>query len=424
MRRRPCARAAALPALLALLLAALLAGCWDRTQLEDLAYVVRLGIDQAPGGKVMVTAQLARTSFLGTGVLGGGTSATDATPTCHTITMVSGTINQAIARMNAAYTRDLTMKHLRGVLFGEALAQGGMEPQLMELWRLADVRGTAQVVQVRGGTAREILKECRPFSEVNIARVPEGMVLQGKRYHMAPPVRLLHFLSHLSAPGGDPFMTAVAMNPGRLGSPEDLTESTGEALAGDVPRLGGNPAEYMGTAVYRKARLVGYLNADETVMLLALRGEMGKAYLSVPDPDHPGQVVALRFQQENKPQYRAFFQGGKPTVQVRLLLEGELMAAPGGTDFVPAQNRERLEQAVGKTAEEMAAQLMTKLRQWETDPVGFGLLFRGRFANWKEWEAYDWPSRVKDLDVTVTARMRVRRYGLYTGPDRIRGGGE
>lgn len=63
--------------------------------------------------------------------------------------------------------------------------------------------------------------------------------------------------------------------------------------------------------------------------------------------------------------------------------------------------------------------MLAKLAGWEADPIGFGHLYRGRFGSRAEWEQWDWDERVKELTVTVEAQMRVRRYGLISGPDRV-----
>lgn len=67
-------------------------------------------------------------------------------------------------------------------------------------------------------------------------------------------------------------------------------------------------------------------------------------------------------------------------------------------------------------------ELLDKLGEGGADPVGFGFLFRGGFATWQDWEAYNLRDHVKDLKVDVSPHMRIRRYGGHTGPDRVRGG--
>lgn len=87
-------------------------------------------------------------------------------------------------------------------------------------------------------------------------------------------------------------------------------------------------------------------------MLAALRGAMGKAYISFPDPDEPERTITMRFHQENFPQREATLRPDGPQVHVKLLFEGELLAAPGGTDFVRPENRKRLERAAADYVEQ------------------------------------------------------------------------
>lgn len=58
-----------------------------------------------------------------------------------------------------------------------------------------------------------------------------------------------------------------------------------------------------------------------------------------------------------------------------------------------------------------------ELKAWQADPVGFGLLFRGRLPTWKAWERYRWGDKVGRLEVTVDATMGLRRYGLILGTE-------
>ncbi len=196
-------------------------------------------------------------------------------------------------------------------------------------------------------------------------------------------VRLQHVLTHLQTPGVGPIVPLAAVNPAALGQPADLPPLTGASLkAGEFPRSGGSPAEHAGTAVFRGDRLVGTITVDETAALLALRGEMGKVYNSLPDPLAPGHLLTLRIHQENIPQVRTAFVGGRPVVTVHMQVEGEILGAPAEADYTAPANKVKLEQDVAqRMQDEQFAPLIAKVyRQWGADPVGFGLLFRPRFV--------------------------------------------
>lgn len=388
------------------------AGCWDRTQIEDLAYVLTLGVDQVEDGELVVTAQVAMVQSLSIGVLGAQIRRDEPVMAARLLTARADNITQALQILSGSMTRRLDLRHLRAVVVGDSLSRQGLEPLVMELLRSGFARGTAALFQARG-RAGDMMAAFSPVGEVNPGRATEGLLLVARYLHLTPPSRLHQFAVRMAAPGGDPFVTVAALGTGSGPGP-----ARNSALPGELPRAGGNPVEFGGSAVYRRDRLAGYLTIDQTQCLLALRGEMGKAYSSFPDPDVPDRRVTLRFHQENLPQYRADLRGGRPRLQVRLLLEGEVLAIPGGTDYVRPQARKRPEQAAAQHFTATARDLLRQLREWEADPMGFGHLFRGRFPTWRDWEAYNWRQRLADLEVDLEVTMRIRRYGLLTGPDR------
>jgi spore germination protein KC len=390
-------------------------------EIEDVAYVVTLGVDRREDNRLLVTARMAVVQAVG-GAGGQKSSATGGPVSFGLVTADAETMNKALYTLNGSSTRRLDLRHLRAVIIGEELARSGIEPLLMEFVRHPQAREAAVLILARG-RAFDVMRENLPVIETNPAKMTEGFVLQSKQLHLAPPVYIQKFVARLAAPGGDPFLPVMARNPyiKPLKDQEPPAPAEHSALPGDLARGGGNPVEFIGTAVFRADRLKGFLTIDETQMLLALRGEMGKTYITFPDPLTPDRQLTMRFHQENLPKYQTSYQGRQPRVSVRILFEGELLAVPGGTDYVHQENRVRLEAAAAKYAEGVARDLLAKTQDWGADPVGFGHKFRKRFATWPEWEQYDWPKHIKDLKVDVSMQMRVRRYGLFTGPDRTGG---
>ncbi len=396
----------------------LLPGCWDRMEVEDMAYMVALGVDRDEEGELMVTVMVATTPELTAGGVPAPVKPDYSRLSAKVLTARGNTITEALYVINGGLTRRLDLRQVRAVIVGEGLAREGLEAYVMELTRSPWARGNVFFAQARG-RAYDVLARIEPVAEVNPPKMIEGLIIQGKSLHLAPPLRMHHFLARHAANGGDPYLPAMAMNAEATGSPAEPRVSDESALPGELPRGGGSPVEYAGTAIFSSDRLVGFLNVDQTQMLLALRGEMGKAYTTFPDPDHPEKKVTMRFHMENMPKYTATFRNGKPHVRVRLLFEGEVLAAPGGTDYSVPEARVRLEEAASKYARERIHGLLERLEEWEADPVGFGHLYRGRFMSWQAWESYDWRTHVDDLTVDVETEMRIRRHGLVVGPDQI-----
>lgn len=396
--------------LLALLLTTLMAGCWDRLEIEDQLFPTTLGIDKGERRSYRMTIRVPISAALRSGILGGRSGGGE---TSDILTVEADNIMQGMRTLNASTARRITLRHLRGVIFSEELAREGLHDLLVEMLRNGEIHETIGVWIVRGN-AHETLDKARPTGEFNPAKIAEGLLLVQKGLHMAPPIRLHHMLNRTSRIGVDPYAAVAGLNKQILGEgpPEAGSAS---AIAGDLDRWGTNPMEIAGTAVFRDDKLAGYLDVDETQALLAMRGEMGKAYITLPDPLKPERGMMIRFQQENLPQVRRSLTPEGPRVIMRLLFEGEVLT--GDADYTDVAERSKVEQAAKVYMEEELRSVLEKLKKWEADPVGFGLTFRSMFFRVRDWERFRWRDQIGKLEVKVTAEMRLRRFGtLHTGP--------
>lgn len=387
-----------------------LSGCWDRIEMEDQLFLVSLGLDQGRSARYRVTARAAIIQSHKTGLLGGREGGA---PSSEILTVEADDVAQAIYIMNSAVARRITTRHIRAILVGEAVARGGVQDLWADLSRNPEIRSTTSFFVARG-TAEEMLRRADWTGDFNPAKVIQGVLLVEKQLHIAPPVQLHHMINRSGARGIHPFASVVAINR-RItgeGAPPPADQS---AQAGSLPRFSGNPVEIAGTAIFRDNVLKGFLTVDETQALLALRGEMGKAYVNVPNPFRPEQTLMIRFHQENRPWYRAALTPAGPQVQVKLLFEGEVLS--GRENYMNAGVRDRVEKAARKHMDARIRSLIAKLRAWEADPVGFGLHFRSKFATWKAWDRYRWSDRLATLQVDVVTDVRIRRQGLILGAE-------
>ncbi|HYF91073.1 MAG TPA: Ger(x)C family spore germination protein [Symbiobacteriaceae bacterium] len=408
MRKRTAALLAAL--------AILLTGCWDMTGIEDTVYAASVAVDAA-GDEYTWTFRLVQAEKLVLGML----AAVPGDPgrlASGFVSVRSPSLEQAVHMVQPSLGRILSLEHVRSVLLSEEVARKGVNPLLSQMLRNTQLRSGLSL-QVVVGEATGPPLNSRPVADTNAIKYIESIRLVQKRFHMSPPVQLQHFYTRLMAPGADPIAPLVAVNTTARRPPgSEVPATEGRSFrAGELPRAGANPVETLGTGVFRGDRLAGLLTVDETQGLLALRGEMGKVYASVPDPHEPGTRVTLRFHQENKPAFRVAFAGGKPVVHVKLQFEGEVLSVPGGTDYTLPQNRRVLERETSDfLQQETFVPLFKRVyNEWGADPVGIGQLFRSRFPTLDAWLAFAWPEHVQDLGATVEVDLFIRRFGMLLG---------
>ncbi len=390
---------------LLLMVSLVLTGCWDKLEVEDQLFPVTLAVDRGEDHRYRAAMRVPIPAALRAGMLGGQPAAREVR---EIMTVEADTVEQAMYILNGSVARRLSLRHLRGIIVGETLAREGMAELLAELHRNGDIKETAGFWIARG-SATEVLQQARPTGEYNPGKINEGLILVQKGLHMAPPVRLQHVLARRAGIGVDPFAPVVGANRKIMGTDGD-EHKTRSAVAGDLDRMGKNPMEVAGTAILRDDLLVGFLTVDETQGLLALRGEMGKAYVTIPDPANPGEHLTIRLQQENKPKNTITLTPNGPRVQVRLLFEGEVL---GGTqDFTDSAQRRKVEQAAAAYMRETIDGVNAKLIEWKADPVGYGMMLRPRFYRWQDWADFQWRSHVPNMRVQVAIDVRIRRFGL------------
>ena len=129
------------------------------------------------------------------------------------------------------------------------------------------------------------------------------------------------------------------------GTPPENFKSEGDYYAGELPRLGGNNFEFLGTALFNGDKMVGKLNGDETRALLMLRGDFHRASISMIDPLNPKLKITLNTKIQKKPLIKVDFQKGKPIINIKIFLDGDLENVQSTTEYESVELKPVLEKA-------------------------------------------------------------------------------
>lgn len=390
--------------LVALLTAAvlLLAGCWDRKEIEDVGFVVALGLDKGESKQVAITVQVAipRNISVAAGAGGGGGGGGGDRPVVLVQRSEGDTVSEALREMEQSINRRLSFVHANVVLFGRELAEADITPHLGLLTRFRQFRRGAMVLMA-DGTAEEILSK-RPIMEANPATFLEDLTRRAwERTARAPRIDLHRFLMGVESYAQEsvmPIVHPITAGPG-------LNAKTLEK-------------EYLsGTAIFQNGRLVGELGPDETEMFLILKREARAFLETIPLPGVEGKKVAVELTIE-RANIDMQITGGRPSFRITVITEGDLREsqapAPG---MVTPEGLQDLEARLSRQLTGRAAALIKKLqKEYRTDIIGLGNLVRMRFLEWPDWVAYDWPARFPDVPVQVSVKAIIRRVGMTFQP--------
>lgn len=425
-------------------------GCWDRTELEEEGFVPSFAIDTGPApGMYVYTFRIAVPREMSgpsgsPGGGGGGEGGGETEKGSKSVSVVARSLGEAINLVNSTVERRLDFVQCQYVLFGEGVAREGVSPHVLDLLRFRQFRRTMFVAVVRGKAA-DSFKENKPLLESSVTRYIEGLQRLKTFTGMVPVVQLHRFARAMDTDSEDAFTSVLAINqavkaqdrskasqkPGASQGGGKESESPGEKArseqqlqnpsvnfeAGRMQRVGGNPEEFPGAAVFRGDRLVEILDGEEGRMLLALRGELAHAFLTFRVPQ--GRFTVEVQQHEGGPAMSYNLAGSRPVWRIAPEFDVDLVSAVGNFDTQSHQGLSQLRQWAEQEFNRQAERLVAKLQRDGSDALGLGLYARRDFLTDAEWQNYRWRERYPQFSIQVQSRFVIRRVGNLLTSKRI-----
>ncbi len=375
------------------LLALLLAGCWDRRELNELGISMAMGIDRA-GDQYEVTVQV---------VQPGEVTQKDGQSGRAPVTVykASGTtLFEALRRMTTDSPRKIYSSHLRFVIFGEEAARQGIGDALDLLSRDNELRTDFYLLVAKGTTAENVLGILTPMEKIPANKVYRSIDMSERNGGFTAAVSLDEFISVYVSDGKEPAVGGV--------------EAAGSAEAGrfreNVKTI--RPAARLlsaGLAAFREDKLVGWLNEAESKGYNIVVGNVKNAVDHVACPD--GGNVALEWV-DSTSKLGGSVRNGAALLRVDVRVEENIGEVQCALDLSRPSFIRDLERKAEKRVEELALQAVeTMQKTYGSDIFGFGEAIRR--SDPRAWRSLkkDWEESFKNARVDVKATVKIRRSG-------------
>lgn len=358
------------------LLCVALTGCAVTGEVENQAYALVLGVDEAPGGGIALTIRIPRIGQDD----GEGAQAESRGEPYLVISAAGENYPQALENLQWAVARELNLSQLKLLIVSEALASNARFAGL-----IAEIAATRHLYT----TAAFIVCEGRAGDFI------EGQeTLLGSHLSSEIDAMFRHYAAHGFIPASTfadlyyATRSCYSDPTGIWGFPDAGEKPAAAVLEGDEDHLNAgtktaSSRQYLGAALFRKGVLAGKLDAGETLSLNLLAGRVTSfSYES------GGRTFALSTALPTG--LRVDIAGEKPQIRARVSLT---TADPG--DVI----------ALGSDIARSIRETIKKCQRLGVEPFGFADRAAGRFATIQAWIAYDWPSRFRDAEIDVSVRV-------------------
>lgn len=371
----------------------LLTGCWDRTEVNDLALITAAAIDKKNEKMIELSVQVFIPRAAGGGQQGlesGGGGGQGGQTLVRSAKGVS--ISDAMARLQEKLPRLIFWGHCEIFIFGRKLAEKGIRSSVDFMMRHPEVREGAFIF-VSAKNAKDAL-ELAPPIERSSSEVLRELAKSKSLLSVALKDLMQQMVGDSKAVG----LPWIELLPPEKDKPKNQT----------IPYISG-------TAVFKKDKLVGHINDKLTRGVLWLRNEIKLSIITIKPEGTSGFISMKMLRAETK--LIPTIKNGKWKITLKAKTEDDVIQNGSNQDLMSPD----ITKALGRMA---AADVKIRVRQalnqvqkkMNADIFGFASAFHRKYP--KEWNKMKthWDEIFPEVTVDFDIEAKVRRPGMSTLP--------
>jgi spore germination protein KC len=379
-----------------ILLLVALTGCWNKREINTLAVVQAIGIDQMENGEISVTFQILKPSAAkapaGGGEGGGGEKAV-----C-VLTSTGETLFEAFRNATKESGRKLFIPFNKIIVIGEDAARSGIGELTEFLDRDHECRCLAYIL-IAKGKAKDIIEASNEQEKIP-AKGIENLLKATFATSQIPEMNLHDLHKILSSKTASPFAPGIK-------TINKLTEDKVKTFT-----------KLEDTAIFKADKLIGWADKKETRGFLWILGKVKSGIIIVNSPQEEEKKVSLEIissSTEIEPEIK----DGKLFITIKIKEEGNIGEQMSeNVDLTKPETFKELEKRQAAAIESEINAALTRIqKEWGVDLFNFGQEFHRKFPDeWKQLEK-NWDEEIKNIVVEVEVEAKLSKVGLSMYPE-------
>ncbi len=357
-----------------------LTGCYDRFELDNLAYVIAIGVDAGENGNVDITYQIA----VPLKITGENSETGKSTYTVYTVSAPSLSIGNT--KVNTLVSKEINLSHTKLILYSEEIAKTELSGHVNSFISHTDIRPKVTLAVCKG-TAKDFLNEVSSTLEVSPARYYELLFSSYNYTSQSVGSELIDFYTASQSLDREPFAIYVTLKE----NDQDIKEITP-----------------IGIATFSGSNMTGSIEPDLVISHLLLTNNLKKSGYSVPDFNEEDRVISVNLDQMKAPVIKVSTDTDNPKIDINIELVAHLVSSGSDINFYEGDNKKRLEEELNKSLEKRISDYLDKtIHELGSDIAGFGRFAKMNYLTWQEFEKYNWLEKYKNSTYTVKVKTNV-----------------
>ena len=364
-------------------------GCWNRQEVEEGFVAVAVGVDTFPE-----TSCVSPNKSLPPPEAKGKTKTKKAAPpgpNFVTVSTVADTFTDGARKVHLNTPRGPLGQHAACYVFGENFSRQGLAGEIDWLIRNRQIRKIGYFFVTRNATVSEVLKVPTEIERIPAMALVSMIKNQDTSLGVYTPIKLGDFLNQSITPGIEPAVPGI-----------EIVEE------GEKKRL-----RISGTAVFKKAKLVGWLNEKESRGYRWLRPQMlmgGTKVIKCPVCNKPVLLDTLR----STSKIKAEINNGEIIMHIKIREEGNFCEQSCRHQLVTPEMIPVLNRAAEELIADQVRAAVTRAQELGSDIFGFGQALHTSYPReWTQLEKH-WEEVFPTVKIELDVKSEIRRSYLTT----------
>ncbi|HAN09566.1 MAG TPA: Ger(x)C family spore germination protein [Clostridiales bacterium] len=378
-----------------------LSGCWSSREINTMAIVIGIGIDKTESG-YLVTVQVLNQKAI-------ASKKPVDEPSVILYSEEGKNLEEIMRRFTTKTSSILYNAHLRIVVIGEDVAKDGIKDILDFFARGHEFRTDFFFVITKDTTANRVLSILTPFEGVPGMKMFDSLKNSEDTWASTKSIRIVELVNDILADGKNPVITGVEVT-------DEITDNKMATTSIDALKQTQvtNRTKYFGLGAFKKDKLVGWLDEDESKGYNYIIGNVKE---TVGYAEY-GQKVKITYEVISaKSEIKADLVNGKPTMNVKIDIIANIGTVDGEFDVSKKENEKILSDIAEKKVKLICKKVLNKTQKdLKTDIFEFGEVIHREYP--KVWEKIkdDWNNEFVNIPVKITVDVKINQLGQITKP--------
>ena len=374
--------------------------------IDNLAYVIAIGIDSSTSNNLKVSFQFTDTSAYSKE----GSSDSDSS---IINTVEAPSFESSVNLLNSYIGKNINLAHCKVIVFSEQIAKDGLSDYIYSLINDSQIRPSTNIV-ISKCESKYYLENSVSKSEKVITKYYDVFPNSSDYTGYISNITLGDFFNQIT----DKTRNPVAILGGVNTKTSDIipgNEDASTILASSSTIIGERGTENLGLAVFKGDKLVGELTALEALCHSIICNEANTFLISIPDPKDGNATVDLSASEYKKTAIEVDTNNGSPYITINVYLNAKIMSINTGTNYLEETYLTDVSNATNSYLSSHISDYLYKTStNFKTCIDNFDKYAVAHFFTNSDWEAYNWSSSYADSFFNVNVHTKVNSSMLLT----------